>query len=117
MSYKYAIKHSSGGFSFRLYPNNSNIQDVGRSELFQTEDECREALEQFRASGAIFRNDPSLYEIVEEAVGDNKKFIFRFHYGNGKRFFYRKREYWQRCNCEKGIRCVIDNIDAPLKVF
>ncbi|MDO4607905.1 MAG: hypothetical protein Q4B40_01780 [Clostridia bacterium] len=107
--YKYKIEKSKGGYYFRLFPNNSNTQEIGRSNTFDNIEECKNALTIFKKSGEIFKNNPELCTIIKT---DNNKYIFKIYFNENKFVFYRKSEYVERRKCNKAIESIIINIDA-----
>ncbi len=111
MGYKYKIENSKEGYCFKLFPNNSNTQEIGISNLFQTKNECINALNVFSDLQDILESKPSLFEI------NNKegKYYFELNFCNSKYKFFRRFGYYKRYECRNGINRVIKNIKSNIK--
>lgn len=109
-NYRYRIEKSNNNYYFALYPNNNPNQEVGRSILYNTYDECKSELENFK-----------IFVKVNKINNYNSKFIrifkendswFYDYKKDNRRIFYRKNGYDQKINAKKIISSIFKNIDA-----
>lgn len=76
VKYKYYIRNKDGKVYFGLYPNNSNIQPIGISILFNSYSDAFEALTKFKSY--ISMNKDKIFEIFEiEKI--NGKFSYKLY--------------------------------------
>ena len=111
--FSFQIKKKNNKYFFALYPNNIPYQDIGRSCEFESKELCIKVLSDFRnfVKEHKISNENSQYiQIVR------KNIFYYFSYVDGNNtLFYRKKGYWSKNSCIKGICSIWRNIDAVLK--
>ena len=105
--YKFYIDEKDNLFYFGLYPNNSNFEEIGRSNGFETYKSAFENLTKFRT---LLKKGEDIFEIKNI----ERKFVFMLKKNEFSLQFYRVKSYYQLRNCKKAITQIIENIDAPL---
>ena len=112
MGYKYFIdKTDNNGYTFALYPNNSNSQEIGISNDFKTYQEAKDKLEQFKTY--VISNGSNLFDIIK--IKEDRKYLFKLKQNTCGIEFYRQKGYYQLSGIKNGIKTILTNINAPLK--
>ncbi len=110
MAYKYFIDKIGSGYTFALYPNNSNSQNIGTSNIFTTFQEAKDKLRQFKT--LITANGKDLFDIIKESG----KYLFKLKQNDYGIEFYRQKPYYQHIGVKNGVATIIAHINAPLKI-
>lgn len=112
-NYRYVIKKEKDGCYFVLYPNNIINQEIGRSKYYNSELDCKDALEQFKIFVKMERIDNSDSKYINISKDSGK---FKFEYKkDGEVIFFRKEGYDAKVSAEKIIASIYKHIDADLK--
>jgi hypothetical protein len=111
--YRYKIENNTGKYFFALYPNNIPNQEVGRSIEYADENQCGEALKEFKNFVSQNRLDSYAKTEYVNIYEDGGKFYYEI-VCKGKTLFYRKNGYNQKKSAEKIIASIYKHINAPL---
>ena len=95
------------GYIFVILPENNNRQPLGISVNYNSLDECEDAKKQFCNMVEIHKLDEPKepYIVIEKEEGKIPQYYFKYYDGE-KLLFFRKSGYYQKVNCEKGVKAV-----------
>ena len=109
--YKYLIKKDNEGFFFGLYPNNSDSQEIVRSESYQSKEEAINAISVFKDD---IKTDKDWRKSICFLKDDGTSFICWFVL-NGKKY-YRRKNYGYKFYREAWITRIVKHINDSIRV-
>lgn len=109
----YKIKKHDGKYYFALYPCNNHNQQMGQSKEYQTLEECKMSITNFR--NFVFNNSLNKEtngKVQIDFKNENPINRYYFNYLTGDEIiFFRTIGYGVRKSCVNGIKSIYDNID------
>ena len=104
----YKIKRTGNKWIFELIPCNNNSQPIGQSSMFDSREECKKGLLEFRMLVIDTRIDDLNHENVVLSRDGRK---YQFAVVNHGQTLYQSRWLEQKANCKKSIAMIYKCID------
>lgn len=107
----YEIKRNENKFYFVLYPNNSNTQELGQSVEYNSEKECKKAIDKFKSIILLnqIRSLDSKYVKISE--GGHMRIVDE----NNDEMFITRNTSKPKVNGNKTIDSIYRHINANIK--
>jgi len=112
----YKIVQEDGKWLFRLFPNNSNRQEIGRSRLFDSYNECIDGVQAFRRliiEYNVNSIDSPFVSVLEFRNGKLREALLEYHIDGEMIFQSRKYSSSSPITlCKKCVESIYIHIDG-----